>query len=555
MARQTTAMNFPFPIRGVDQRFAFHQQPEQTTVDMRNMRCFDIGYSDRARGAQRPGSSKYLSAAHTADTRIQDLNSLVSFQTGAPSSTSLSVRTITRVAVAGGTVKTFDTSSWTTPTGGSSALSANAPVIFSSEMFGDLFFADGINTQYYRGSDGTVRDWSSDLSAGTFPVSSGGRYPRLIVSWAGRIVMAGLEDDPHNWFMFKQGDPFDIDYSPSNPSVQDAVAGNNAPLAGKSPDVITSLVPVSNDVLGFGCDHSIYVLSGNPLDGGVIDLVTDDTGMAWGRPWTKDERGMIYFVGMRGGFYRWSGRGVPERISDKRGDHLFMNLDMDKTVVRCVYDDEQRGIWITMTDISGSGATDINVFYDLRTEAFCPDQFDNGDHQPVAVHAFDADDPDDRAVLFGGEDGFVRKVDKDAIDDDGTAIDSWVFLGPIEAEGGTRPFVLQQIQSTIGVASHNIDADLWMAESHEQIFKPGRLLLEDGGLLLDERGVPLLLEQGNSRWSTTLKAGRDKSKYPRQRGYVGYLRLRNNNADERWSMERVLCILKVPQGSRRRIYS
>ena len=107
-----------------------------------------------------------------------------------------------------------------------------------------------------------------------------------------------------------------------------AVAGNNSD-AGELGDIINCLIPYSDDILIFGGDAAIWLMRGDPMDGGQIDLLTDSVGMAWGRPWCRDPYGVIYFFGSRGGVYQLdpSGR-APTRISQAiDGSHGIASPD------------------------------------------------------------------------------------------------------------------------------------------------------------------------------------------------------------------------------------
>src|SRR5581483_8833081 len=127
--------------------------------------------------------------------------------------------------------------------------------------------------------------------------------PRLLCAWRNRMVLSGLPADPQDYFMSAAGDATDYDYNPA-PSVEtQAVAGNLTP-AGLVPDTVTALVPYSDDVLIFGCDSHVYQMTGDPMAGGRIDLVSDGTGMAWGNAWCKAPDGTVYFMGSRGRVYQ-----------------------------------------------------------------------------------------------------------------------------------------------------------------------------------------------------------------------------------------------------------
>ena len=180
---------------------------------------------------------------------------------------SLSVRQTRQLAIAGGVVKEFDSDQWyTLASGGGStgnpAFDPGMPVIFSAQLGSLMYFADGLNEKYYDPSDGKLKAWSA--ASGTLPQDSKGRKPTLIENWRDRIVMAGVIGDPHEYYMSKRGDATDWDYTPTTVTNTQAISGTNAP-AGRSPDVIRSIIPLNDDVLIWGCDQSIWAMSGDPM--------------------------------------------------------------------------------------------------------------------------------------------------------------------------------------------------------------------------------------------------------------------------------------------------
>ncbi len=110
------------------------------------------------------------------------------------------------------------------------------------------------------------------------------------------------------------------------------------------------MIPYSDDVLIFGCDHSIYQMSGDPMDSGAIDLISDTVGMAFGRPYCMDGQGNIYFFSNRGGVYTLAGGGgKPTPISlDLIGPEID-KINLNTTSVRMVWDEESFGFHLFLT--------------------------------------------------------------------------------------------------------------------------------------------------------------------------------------------------------------
>lgn len=428
-----------------------------------------------------------------------------------------SPRELITLGVSGGDIKKFTASAVTTPTGGSSALDSSA-YVQSTTLFRKAYWTDGRQYREYHPITNVVLEYKSE-SAGAIPSRCA-----LIESWRGRIVLARSADEPHNWFLSRKDEPNDWDFFPPVPSEVDAVAGNNSP-AGLCPDIINSVVPYSEDILVFGGDHSIWALVGDPAAGGRLELVSDTTGMSFGRPWCKDPNGVLYFFGSQGGLYRWVPGARPERVSINKIERQLQNVDLSTHYIRLVYNHKDEGIHILQCPF-GAGGTQVNHwFYELRTDSFAKDTFGNvtwTNVQPTVAMVLDGDDYDDRTVLFGCEDGYVRKWDRAAKNDDvrpdGTtahAIDSLVTIGPLQGQAEAMSGHETQFSGLTVVLGEQDDGakyELFASESPDSI--------------------------GLVRTKGTLLSGRNPPKWDRVTGAYCWLRLRNSAAGERLSYER-----------------
>lgn len=352
----------------------------------------------------------------------------------------LSGRIVTLVAVAEGNVYVANPgdSTWTEPTNNADndpPLNASG-IMQSAPNQQKLWFADGLTDRvYYDPALNTVEDWV--LDAGTMPEDGDGNGPRLIALWRGRTLQSGLIGDPQNIFMSKVDDPLDYDYSPANPAATDAVALNLSDL-GIIGDVVTGLVPATDDVLVVLCDHTIYKIAGDPLAGGKRHLVCDGIGGAWGQAWCKDPAGNIYFFSNVPGVYVMPpmAGGQPVRISHPI-DPLIRDVDTGTNVIRLFWDDLANGFWVFITpDEVVEDPDDVtHWFYEVPR----PDgsgggwfkvRFADPNQNPLCGVTVDGNEANDRTLAIGSWDGYVRNADPDAADDDGTPIESYVVIGP-----------------------------------------------------------------------------------------------------------------------------
>jgi hypothetical protein len=328
----------------------------------------------------------------------------------------------------------------------------------------------------------------------------------LIAVWGGRIVLSGLRSDPNNIFMSAVGDPFNFDYSPPVQTVQQAVAGSITTGYGKNPDIVTAIIPYTDDVLLIGGTRSIRKFLGNPAEGGINVSVTEITGVAYGAAWCQSPEGIIYFFGSRGGVYRMDPEsGVPNRLTSMTIDERLADIDLDANVVSLLWDDRAIAVRIYITPISGGPA--VNYVWDVRNEAWWPFSYANNVHNPFSIHLLSGTRPEDRIILEYGQDGYVRMVDIDAPTDDGTEINSFMFLGPFSDA------MLIQLETTLSETSNDVTWSVCTSRTEE----------------LALTATPRLMGK--------FTKGRNMTQWPRVYIERGYLKL---SASGRWAMEKVM---------------
>jgi len=377
-----------------------------------------------------------------------------------------------------------------------------------------VLFTDG--RQYKKmdllnGTNGTVSDWTP--SAGEIP-----RRGRLLSIWQNCANVAGFEENAHQWAMSARGD-FDFwDFFPAATGGPKAVLGSDS-RAGLCPDSINCLAPWTDDLQIFGCDHTIQRMTGHPLDDGRFDVVSDITGMAWGRPYCKDPNGVMYFVGSRGGFFRLVPGATPDEISLDPLSDRFRDLDIGAYRIRLVWNDREKGVHVFITPYTPGTTT--HFFWAARENAWFPDRFASTSFDPMSVWVSDGDAATDRVMLMGGQDGYLRYFSESAKNDDGSAIDSWLYLPVIMPPAENRRLNNWRAVMAVGVD----DATLSAYE----------LECPDFNLINTD---PLSATSSiTATFSTTISAGRNEGIHEPVRGNAVLVRVRNNTTGRRWSLE------------------
>jgi len=269
------------------------------------------------------------------------------------------------------------------------------------------------------------------------------------------------------------GDPTNFNYAPFNISPSQAIAGNNSPL-GLIGDVVTALIPYTDDVLVCGSDHTIYQFTGDPMAGGQIDLVSDAIGMAFGAPWAKAPDGTLYFVSNRTGIYSWiPGQGPPLRIS-QQVENLLQQVNTGTNTIRLMWNDRFQGLHVFISPTAAAGAA-THYFWEQRAGAWWQDQYALNNQNPLCCVTMDGNTPADRVPLIGSWDGYVRGIDPSASQDDGNPISSSVVLGPI-LTANMDAMLLKDLQAILGETSGNVSFGVYVGPTAEKALSSAAVL-------------------------------------------------------------------------------
>lgn len=310
--------------------------------------------------------------------------------------------------------------------------------IDSCYLLGKAYFVDGRKCFVYDPATTTLAALVS-ASSGQVPLRC-----KLIASWNGRLVLARPSDNAQQWFMSKQGDPTNWDVAPPTITEAEAVIGADS-RTNVPPGPITALISLSDDLLLFGQDGAILRMTGDPMAGGMFHPISQETGIAFGAAWCRDPDGNWYFFGDSGGVFRGDGSGQSiVRISLNKLERRLAQVDFSQYRIEMEWSYAEDGLKVVQVPIGNGGTPVVGWFWERQSDSWTEETygfFGSTGRQITCMYALNGDEPDDRVLLYGCEDGRLRFHDNTAKDDDGQAIDSFALIGPI-SPGATEEEML-----------------------------------------------------------------------------------------------------------------
>lgn len=421
-----------------------------------------------------------------------------------------STRVVKLVTVVSGTINIGDTTTMLIAAGGGAAFGATDDVqccVINS----NVYFCNGTVVKKLDCSTGAVS---------TFAPSGMPTDCRLICNWRGRLVLARQDATPHLWYMSRLGDESDWDFSAQDPGA--AVAGNDS-RAGTIGDVITALMPMSDDRLAIGGDHTLWMMVGDPGYGGQIVPVSEQIGVVGARAWTQAPNGAVFFVSPQG--LNVLAAGVKE-ISDPRVADYFKDVNKKTQYISLAWDRDRGGLWLLRQEISGAVTAQTHLYWDETTNSFWPQRFGNSDMKPQCALMYDGDGPDDRFFIVGGASDKLYYFNELAMDDAGSLINSRLALGPVMPAGPVGEAKLVLVHPVLGTYPDHPSLSVALLGDFQAGPDPYQAL-----------NNPTITQ--TLTWSGTISNGRQAPQCMAMRGNSFWLILRNNDSLTTFVLETV----------------
>ena len=349
-----------------------------------------------------------------------------------------------------------------------SGLNLRQPRPQSASFNRKFYGVDGERAVIVDPANLTSIDWAGEVLDGVLPDAM-----QLVTFFRGAPYLAASDDDPTIWYKGRTLNPLDFDYG-ADPQVSTAVAGNNGEV-GQPADAITALFAFSDDYLVFGMARSIGVLEGDPNYGGQFQIASREAGIVGPRAFCFDDRGNLYFVGA-GGLYRMlRGAFDPEPVGPRKLRRRLEELDVSEHLIQMEFRASDRTVRIYATPTDGETPATCFV-YDSRTDAFYADQVPLS-HGPWSIEQISGVADIDRNLIIGGDDGYIRRPDDDALTDDGAAVPTYVEIPvPDPGAGGLLEYIAQELQFVLAEGGGSITWRWFTARSPEEVrtLQPGQ---------------------------------------------------------------------------------
>ena len=517
-------VNAQFPLGGENRRGSYAQtQAPYTTFRAKNVR--GVGSLERrVRGGTRPGLSKYVSTDFgSVITAIQPLSYVDS--NGDIQQDFMVICDGAIKVVSGSTVTTM-TSKLVTEDGAYVTTEAGAYIVFDSTV-PSVNPIGNTNAYMTCQSEGKAYIASSTLLEfdpllGTVnTVANAPASQPIVFIYDGRIVLTG---EDHMFYMSRQNDFTNWDFGEDYRDVSVAVAGffgENGIISG----TITYGTSYDDRAAILATTDDLWVIYGNPSPegDGQKKNVSREVGIIAPQAACITPDGLLVFLA-RTGLYTWQigTEKEPEPFSEGIIPEDLRDIDPTAKEVILKYDGKEKGVHLFLTPSSGA---EEHWYFDLKHKAMWSVVFGNNNHQPLAVEVFNQSG--DSKVVLGCGDGYLRVFDNDATDDDGTAIDSAVMLGPFHISGEyAKTGQIVEMDADFADNSSSITWKIYVADTAEEVCD---------NVKTDLDGVTTTYMDKTGTWSEN----HNTPDYPRSRGAWGVLWLASTG---HWSYEMIKLI-------------
>jgi hypothetical protein len=337
-----------------------------------------------------------------------------------------------------------------------------------------------------------MEEWVAE-GAGKIPYGA-----KLACVFSECIVLGRTANDPHNFHLSERGNPDGWDTDPTVLTPLSAFSGaSTGNLNFRKHDLVNCLIPARDDLLIIGGDQSISRLSGHPGSGGQLDNISTSEGLAFGDSYCVGPVGTVFAKTTNAGVLRIAPNGVMDRITLRSIERRLQDVDLSEFDIRMAWNFRHEGLHVFQVP-KGAGERIVEHWYwDAKENGWWADEFSTVGVQPTSVAVFDGDEPGDRVVAIGCEDGFVRYETENAKDDGGYRIASEVVLGPLVPDGAARAR-FSHLEATLSSSSSPATVGVFTDDVSDIV--AGRDPFYQGSAGPGYQGYNMFQASGNQAW-------------------------------------------------------
>lgn len=383
-------------------------------------------------------------------------------------------------AVSGGDICVGTRDGFSAASSGTGLYLATKTVCLIEGLGGPTPYVYVVDGSVYKKIDLNLQQVSGWSGGGNLPVGStdSAKKANYGVRHRQRIFLFGIPTDPYNLWCSRYGDAEDWDNTPSTPDGYESVAFDDSDI-GLPPFPVTCLAPFDADYMLIGGDKALAIMVGDPAQGGVIDDMSDQTGICSHRAYARDREGNLYIMGFSGVYLIPRGTRTLINLTLGKiangGKGLRMkswleSIDFSTTFVELAWDPDDDGLRVLLRTKEWGVSSVLSVYWDKQTDSWWLDSFPDAQVPTATCNVFDADGTE--SLLLGGRDGYIRRRGSSLTMDDGSTIQSELWLTTL-AIGSNRRCLMNSLDATLGADGDEAAYSIMATDSPDKILSAG----------------------------------------------------------------------------------
>lgn len=457
---QPIARTLSFPVAGVSASSNYRKQEAPYTTPLAiNVRGVDV-VERRLRGGSRPGLVK----AHDTqlDTPIQGIASVTWIDEDGIQRQDAVVVAKGSVYVIRGAADETEEPTLLWDDGSVILWDDGEEIVFDNEVSevgtigaasftmaernGVLLIADTVLRQYSPATG--IVEYVLAKTGSTIPTGQS-----LVCVYRDRAFLSG---ENNVWYCSRQSDITDWDFGADFEDDGRAIVGAVSD-SGRIGRKITAMISNNGDEsMMFATENSIWILLGDPATG-TLRCVSHEVGVISPTAWATSRDGLTLFLSYDG-VYAIAPNVAPYKFSERMLPNDLRNVSVTANTITMEYDPEFDGFHLFITPTAGTAGTHWWIDHANRAMWRVSVPIAGTVEAPINMNPVAASrvaiGNRNQEVMLGCEDGYLRKFSATATTDDGEALESMVFIGPIPlCSDDAQDAMIDEVHGILGDAA------------------------------------------------------------------------------------------------------